>query len=89
MPAILSLNVGAPIVPAALDGIHEIWPRAHRPRLSKLLPFSGTRARIRFGPPLQPPAGQRRSNRDYSSVTARLRDAIAEMLEALRGGRSG
>jgi long-chain acyl-CoA synthetase len=86
--AILSLNVGAPIVPVALDGVYEIWPRAQRPRLSKLLPFSGADARIRFGPPLQPSAGERRSDEDYSSVTARLRGAIDEMLEALRGERT-
>jgi long-chain acyl-CoA synthetase len=85
--AILSLNVGAPIVPVALDGIHEIWPRARRPRLSKLLPFSGARVRIRFGHPLEAPAGERRTDGDYSSVTARLRGTIGEMLAALRGVR--
>ena len=85
--AILSLNVGAPIVPVALDGVHEIWPRAQRPRLSKLLPFSGARVRIRFGPPLQPFSGQRCSDGDYTSLTARLRVVIGEMLEAMRGER--
>jgi long-chain acyl-CoA synthetase len=87
--AILSLNVGAPIVPVALDGIHEIWPRAHRPRWSKLLPLSGARARICFGPPLQPSAGAQPGDEEYSSVTARLRGAIGEMLDALRGGPTG
>jgi len=87
--AILSLHVGAPIVPVALDGTHEVWPRARLPRLSRLLLFSDARVRIRFGLPLEPSAGERRRDGDYASVTARLRAAIAEMLESLRGERSG
>jgi long-chain acyl-CoA synthetase len=87
--AILSLNVGAPIVPVALDGTYELWPRAGRPRLSMLLPFSGARVRIRFGPRLEPSTVERPGDEDYVSLTDRLRRAIGELLEDLRGGSVG
>jgi long-chain acyl-CoA synthetase len=80
--AILSANVGVPIVPVALDGLAEIWPRAGWPRLHKLLPFVGERARIRFGSPLEP--GKRQSEEAYAALTARLRRAVVELLEKLR-----
>lgn len=87
--AILSRNVGAAIVPVALDGTYAIWPRARRPRLSKLLPFSGTSVRVRFGVPLEPSAAERRGDEEYSSLTARLHGSIGEMLENLRCAPGG
>jgi long-chain acyl-CoA synthetase len=88
--AILSLKVGAPIVPVALDGMFDIWPRARQPRFSKLLPLSGARARIRFGPPLEPVEEVTRAEDAYVAVTARLRDTIGAMLRELsaRAARS-
>ncbi len=78
--AILSLRVGAPIVPVALDGMFEVWPRAAQPRWSKLLPFSGARTRVRFGPPLEP-VEEGRPEDPYASITARLRGTIEDMLQ--------
>jgi long-chain acyl-CoA synthetase len=87
--AILSLNVRASIVPVAIDGTFDLWPRARRPRLWKLLPFSGARVRVRFGSPLSPPEGDTRSDEEYTSTTARLRSAIEGMLGDLRGEPGG
>lgn len=50
--AILSQQLAAPIVPVAISGMFEIWPR-NRPLTWRLLPpWSGHRVSIRFGPPL-------------------------------------
>jgi long-chain acyl-CoA synthetase len=87
--AILSLRVGAPIVPVALDGTFDIWPRASQPRLSKLLPFSGARTRIRFGPPMEPVDEGRHAEEAYASITTRLRGTVDDMLCALRGQTGG
>jgi 1-acyl-sn-glycerol-3-phosphate acyltransferase len=82
--AILSLKASAPIVPVALDGMHDIWPRASRPRLGRLLSFRA-RTRIRFGPPIEPIPGQQRPEEAYASATERLRSSVEEMLTSLRG----
>jgi 1-acyl-sn-glycerol-3-phosphate acyltransferase len=78
--AILSLNVDAPIVPVALDGLFDIWPRARRPRLWKLLPFSGAGVRVRFGKPLVPAGGKLRTERDYGVLTEQLRLSVSGLL---------
>ena len=82
--AILSLNVGTPIVPVAIDGAFDVWPRARPPRLSRFLPWSGTRLWIRFGPRLEPAGGERFNEEDYTSYTRRLRDAVAGLMGASR-----
>ena len=47
--SILSLHLGAPIVPVALEGGFKIWPRGR-------LPQRLARVRMSFGKPLAPPA---------------------------------
>ena len=69
---ILSGLLDVPIVPVAIDGMFEIWPRSRPLRLAKLLPWSGHRVRIAFGPPLPP--------RDHG----KLRDEVARMWNELR-----
>jgi long-chain acyl-CoA synthetase len=51
---ILSLNLGAPIVPVALENIFEIWPRSRPFNWGSLFPGSRSRASARmfFGPPI-------------------------------------
>ena len=55
---ILAGQVGAPIVPVAIDGMFEIWPRNRPLDWKRLLPWSGHRVTIRFGRPLAPSDGQ-------------------------------
>jgi long-chain acyl-CoA synthetase len=75
--AILSTHLQVPIYPVALEGFYEAWPRGRRlPRLSKL--------HIRFGDPIQPPAGESGSEETYGQVTEKLRDRVVEMWEGLR-----
>ncbi|MBI3663779.1 MAG: AMP-binding protein [Acidobacteria bacterium] len=51
---ILSLNLGAPIVPVALENIFEIWPRSRPFNWRSLFPGSRVRARARmaYGRPI-------------------------------------
>jgi long-chain acyl-CoA synthetase len=49
---ILSRCLGVPVVPVAIRGVFEIWPRNHPPDLRVIAPWSGHRVRIAFGPPV-------------------------------------
>jgi long-chain acyl-CoA synthetase len=51
---LLAEHLEAPIVPVAIDGMFGLWPRSRPFRWAKLLPWSGHRVRIAFGPPLSP-----------------------------------
>jgi long-chain acyl-CoA synthetase len=88
--AILSAHLGAPIVPVALEGAFEVWPRGFSPRWRMLLP-GGARVRMHFGAPLPSPAAPpatatlTQAEAHYSSAAERLRAAVVEMWRALRG----
>ena len=81
--AILAQHVGVPIVPVAIDGAWEIWPRGQGLRWSALLPWSRTRARLEFGPPVEPAAG----TGGYAAHTEKLRDRVLAMWERLHSSR--
>jgi long-chain acyl-CoA synthetase len=70
--AILSRQHRVPIVPAAIDGMFEIWPRTRPLNWRKLLPWSSHRTRIAFGDPLSPSDA-------VAEQTARLHDAVERM----------
>jgi len=68
--AILAREVGAPIVPVGLRGLHQVWPRdARRIRLHKI--------RVAFGPPLAP---SHEAEPAYDADTERLRAAVARLI---------
>jgi len=50
---ILAMHLGVPIVPVAFEGVFDFWPRNRPFNWSALLPWSGHRARMSFGPPLR------------------------------------
>ena len=81
--AILSHNLQAPMVPAAIDGAFTIWPRNQGLKWKALLPWRGTRARIAFGPPVQA------AGADYAAQTETLRQAVAAMWARLHAERKG
>jgi len=65
--AILAREVGVPMVPVALRGTYEVWPRDHRRmRLHKVT--------VWIGAPI------RASNGGYQKDIERVRDAVAELL---------
>ncbi|HEX5042984.1 MAG TPA: AMP-binding protein [Candidatus Polarisedimenticolaceae bacterium] len=78
--AILSLHLAVPIVPVAMDGVFDVWPRNRAFRWRSLLPGSGTRVLLEVGEPLAP-AG------DYAELTGRLRAAVERVWLPLRQRR--
>lgn len=76
--AILATHLRVPIVPVAMDGFYEVWPRGKK--------YQGPHPlRMAFGEPLMPPADVPPSEAVYTAVTARLKARILEMWEKLHG----
>src|SRR5215471_19063022 len=75
--AILSIHMQVPIVPVAIDGFYEVWPR-HKP-------FQGFKpVKIKFGNPILPPAESEASEEAYEKLTAELKTQVMTMWEGLR-----
>lgn len=72
--AILSRHLDVPIVPVAIDGLFEVWPRNRALAWTRLLPLSGHRVRVCFGEPLRAEPGE-----SYEALTARLREAVVRL----------
>ena len=75
--AILSIHNQAPIVPVAVEGFYEAWPRGKR--FQKFAPL-----RIKFGDPICPPPESQASEAAYAKLTAELRARVVEMRKELR-----
>ena len=74
--AILSAHTAAPIVPVAVDGLFEIWPRGRSFQWKMLLPWRAPRVRLAFGPPLLP-------DTDYARATDALESKVGELFRAI------
>ena len=72
--AILSIHMQVPIVPVAIDGFYEAWPR--NKSFQKF-----TRLRMEFGDPILPPP---ESEAAYEKLTTELKMRVVEMWEGLR-----
>ena len=81
--AILSAHTGAPIVPVALDGLFELWPRGRSFNWRGLLPWRSTRVTVEFGAPLGARPG------DYAAGTDALKGAVARMFDRMRSATRG
>jgi long-chain acyl-CoA synthetase len=79
--AILSAQLKAPIVPVALDGLYDLWPRGRRFNWTRLLPWRSTPVTIRIGPPMHVDRGA------YHDGTAQLQRNVAALLEDIRASR--
>jgi long-chain acyl-CoA synthetase len=84
--AILSTHLRAPIVPVALDGFYEIWPRSRPLNWKAFIPFVGARVTFEFGAPLEPPpvSAGNGLERIYEAHTERLKSVVREMWEEMR-----
>jgi 1-acyl-sn-glycerol-3-phosphate acyltransferase len=88
--SILSLHLGAPVVPVALDGVFEVWPRGLGPRWRAWLPGGPGRVSLRFGPPIPPPGAlsaktsPSEAETRYAAAADELRSTVLEMWHALR-----
>jgi long-chain acyl-CoA synthetase len=75
--AILSIHLQAPIVPVAIEGFHEAWPRGKR--FQKFAPLQ-----IKFGDVIYPPGEAKASEAAYDELTANLKRTVVAMWEQLR-----
>jgi len=79
--AILAIHLQVPIVPVAIDGFYEAWPRNR--------PFQGFKPlRMVFGDPIMPPPESAASEEAYEKLTAELKGRIVAMWEKLSAERS-
>ena len=76
--AILSHHLQVPLVPVALTGVYELWPRNRPLNWRALLPGAGSVVRVSVGPPI-PPNGGTSDEGAYAGLTAKLREAVAAM----------
>jgi long-chain acyl-CoA synthetase len=75
---ILARHLHVPMVPVALRGIHELWPRNRGINWSLVAPWSGHRVRIEFGEPMLIDAGV-----SYSDSALALRERVNAMWQVL------
>ncbi len=74
--AILSIHTQVPIVPVAIDGFYEAWPRNRA--FQKFAPL-----KIMFGDPIMPPPETEASEQAYEKLTADLKGRILAMRQKL------
>lgn len=75
--AILAIHLQVPIVPVAIDGFYEAWPRGKRfQRFARL--------KIKIGEAMLPPATSEAGEEAYAKFTAELRARIVGMWDQLR-----
>ncbi len=79
--AILSIHSQAPIVPVAIEGFYEVWPRHEK------FPKSGN-LQMTIGKAMTPPPLDEASEATYERMTAELKAKVAAMREDLRGKNS-
>jgi long-chain acyl-CoA synthetase len=75
--AILSIHLQVPIVPVAIEGFYEAWPR-NKP-FQKFAPL-----RMVFGDPILPPPEAEASEETYEKMTVNLKRTIVTMWNELR-----
>jgi long-chain acyl-CoA synthetase len=79
--AILSIHLQVPIVPIAIDGFYESWPRNQA--------FKGFKPlTIQFGDPILPPPEAEASEEAYAKLTGELKARVMSMWEGLRASGS-
>jgi len=79
--AILSIHTQAPIVPIAIEGFYEFWPRHKKfPKFADL--------QLSFGKPIQPPPLNEASEAAYEQLTSELKARVVAMWQELRDKES-
>jgi long-chain acyl-CoA synthetase len=76
--AILSTHLQVPIVPVAIEGFHDAWPRGKS--FQKFAPLE-----IQIGDPVYPLPESEASESTYEGLTAELKSRVVEMWKGLRG----
>jgi long-chain acyl-CoA synthetase len=79
--AILAIHTQCPVVPVALEGFFEAWPRGEK--------FSGlSKLKVRFLDPVYPPSLGPDPEAQYEEMTAEVRRRIVEAYDELRGNET-
>jgi long-chain acyl-CoA synthetase len=76
--SILSRHAGVPVVPVAIKGAYNVWPRGGAFNWRGTLPWSRSQVTIQFGDPIQFSAGE-----PYPDAAARLRSAVEDIWRRL------
>ena len=71
---ILAQHLGVPVVPVAIKGIYELWPRNRPLNWKLMLPWSGHRVSVEFGQPMTFAEGE-----NYGESALRLRERVNDM----------
>jgi len=77
--AILSIHRQVPIVPIAIDGFYEAWPRG------KKFIQKRTHFKMTIGDPIYPPPESVESEEAYAKLTAEVKERVVSMWEELHG----
>jgi len=77
--AILAIHMQVPIVPIAIDGFHDAWPRGRR--FQKFAPL-----KMMFGDPIFPPPESEASEGAYAQLIDKVKERVLAMWKELRGG---
>lgn len=76
--AILSQHLDVPVVPVAIRGVYDVWPRNRRFNWRALIPGGGLRVHIAFGAPMRWSAHE-----SYAVATEALRDRVESLWNGL------
>jgi len=76
--AILASHLALPIVPAALDGPFELWPRSRPFDWGRLVPWRAPRVSVAFSTPVMVMPG------DYAAGTAAVEADVRRLVRQLR-----
>jgi long-chain acyl-CoA synthetase len=76
--AILSMHLQVPIVPIAIDGFYDAWPRGKR--FQKFAPL-----KMKFGDPIYPPPEAQASEEEYAQLIGKVKENVVAMWNELRG----
>lgn len=76
--AILSIHLQVPIVPIAIDGFYEAWPRGKG--FQKFAPL-----KMMFAEPIYPPPESEASEEAYAALIAKVKERVVQMWKELRG----
>jgi long-chain acyl-CoA synthetase len=79
--AILSSHLQVPIVPVAIEGFHDAWPRGKS--FQKFAPL-----KMIFGDPIYPPSKTQITETDYENLTAELKARVVDMWGKLKNGKA-
>jgi long-chain acyl-CoA synthetase len=76
--AILSIHLQVPIVPIAIDGFYDAWPRGKR--FQKFAPL-----KMKFGDPIYPLPESQASEEAYAALIGKVKERVVAMWKELRG----